>query len=339
MKKVLTLILSVLMMFTTIQLYVSAKDSLGGSCGENVVWSLNKSSGELVISGTGAMDSAIYEYLAVNEPSWWETRDLIKSIVIKNGITHISKSAFAACSNATKVSIPNTVITIGHSAFFEMNSLTNIIIPDGVKAIEDSAFEDCVKLENITIGKGVKTIGNAVFRNCKSLKTVSIPDNVTYLGWDVFRLCDNLTSVEIGSGITNISRGMFYGCTNLKEVQIDKKVASIEWDSFNNCSNLTDVYYNGMEAEWNKIEIGEYNEPLKNATIHFANETSIKLGDVNFDTKINSTDALMCLQHSVGKSLIKGKEFTAGDVDKNGTINSSDALLILQFSVGKIKQF
>ncbi len=60
------------------------------------------------------------------------------------------------------------------------------------------------------------------------------------------------------------------------------------------------------------------------------------IGDVNSDGKINSTDALLCLQHSVGKIKLEGDAFTAADVDKNGFVNSSDALKILQFSVGKI---
>lgn len=62
------------------------------------------------------------------------------------------------------------------------------------------------------------------------------------------------------------------------------------------------------------------------------------IGDVNSDGKINSTDALLCLQHSVGKIKLEGDAFTAADVDKNGFINSSDALKILQFSVGKIEK-
>lgn len=60
------------------------------------------------------------------------------------------------------------------------------------------------------------------------------------------------------------------------------------------------------------------------------------IGDVNSDGKINSTDALLCLQHSVGKIKLEGDTFTVADVDKNGFVNSSDALKILQFSVGKI---
>ena len=33
---------------------------------------------------------------------------------------------------------------------------------------------------------------------------------------------------------------------------------------------MTDVYYDGTKSQWNKIKIGEGNESLKNAVIHYA---------------------------------------------------------------------
>ena len=65
--------------------------------------------------------------------------------------------------------------------------------------------------------------------------------------------------------------------------------------------------------------------------------SSVTPGDVNRDGKINSTDALMVLQHAVGQTKLTGDAKTAADVTKDGTINSSDALKILQYSVGNIK--
>ncbi|MBO5420885.1 MAG: dockerin type I repeat-containing protein [Clostridia bacterium] len=63
------------------------------------------------------------------------------------------------------------------------------------------------------------------------------------------------------------------------------------------------------------------------------------LGDINFDRKINSADALLVLQHSVKIITLTGEKFTNADVNKDNSINSLDALKILQFSVGKIDQF
>ena len=65
--------------------------------------------------------------------------------------------------------------------------------------------------------------------------------------------------------------------------------------------------------------------------------SSVTLGDVNKDGSINSSDALMILQHTVGQINLTGDAKTAADVTKDGAINSSDALKVLQYSVGNIK--
>lgn len=80
---------------------------------------------------------------------------------------------------------------------------------------------------------------------------------------------------------------------------------------------------------------------LSKAVLNFKVSTSspVTLGDVNKDGDINSTDALMVLQHAVGQKALTGDAKTAADVTKDGNINSADALKILQYSVGNIKSF
>ncbi len=56
-------------------------------------------------------------------------------------------------------------------------------------------------------------------------------------------------------------------------------------------------------------------------------------GDVNADGKINATDALMILKHSVGKTT-EGFDKSAADVNADGKVNASDALLVLKITVG-----
>lgn len=55
-------------------------------------------------------------------------------------------------------------------------------------------------------------------------------------------------------------------------------------------------------------------------------------GDVNGDSKVTSSDALLVLQYAVGQTNKIDK--SKADVDSNGLINSGDALIILQICVG-----
>ncbi|MBN1469286.1 MAG: hypothetical protein JW924_11215 [Fusobacteriaceae bacterium] len=67
----------------------------------------------------------------------------------------------------------------------------------------------------------------------------------------------------------------------------------------------------------------------------FQKASSLKLGDVNNDGKIDITDALMVAQYSVG-NVPPGFITDNADVNKDGIINIVDALRISQYYVGLI---
>ena len=93
--------------------------------------------------------------------------------------------------------------------------------------------------------------------------------------------------------------------------------------------------------DMNKGTIKVYDEivyDLSKAVLNFkVSASSVTKGDVNGDGKINSADALLVLQNSVGKITLSAGQKNAADTNGDGKINSADALMILQCSVGKIK--
>ncbi len=64
-----------------------------------------------------------------------------------------------------------------------------------------------------------------------------------------------------------------------------------------------------------------------------------RMGNVDGDDKITSTDARLVLQLSVGKVKANGLNTAAADVNKDNKVDSTDARMILQMAVGKIKTF
>ena len=69
----------------------------------------------------------------------------------------------------------------------------------------------------------------------------------------------------------------------------------------------------------------------------FESFKSIIKGDVDLNGKVTVGDALLSLQHSVGKIQLDDLAFYAADVHDNGQVTPSDALTVLQIAVGKIE--
>ena len=206
----------------------------------------------------------------------------LMNVTIGTGVTSIDEIAFRACESLTSITvdnqnqyycsidgnlfdknkktliqyaigkqdsqytIPSSVTNVGYGAFEKCKSLTSVIIPNSVTSIGNYAFESCDSLMNVIIGNGVTSIGDWAFEECYRLMSVTIPNSVTSIGKGAFVWCSSLTSVTIPDSVTSIDNSAF------------------EW-----CESLTDVYYSGSEADWQGIDIGDYNEDLTGATIHY----------------------------------------------------------------------
>ena len=193
----------------------------------------------------------------------------LESVTIGNSVTSIGELAFYNCTSLESVTIGSSVTSIGYKAFYGCTSLTNITIPDSVTSIGDYAFDNCTSLESITIGSSVTSIGELAFFNCTSLTSVTIPDSVTSIGSNAFEYCESLTSITIPDSVTIIGGFAFQGCYSLTSVTIPDSVTSIGNYAFHNCTKLKTVYYNGIQAMWDKISIGSNNTPLSLAEIIF----------------------------------------------------------------------
>ena len=249
LKRILASLMVVIMILTTAPLngfvgielpdwfnvFASAA-TYSGTCGDNLTWSLDTETGELVISGEGEMDDYCTE-------CYWESYsyNTIKSITINEGVTSIGKYAFSVCKSLTSITIPDSVTSIGDVAFEGCTSLTSITIPVSVTSIGSSAFYYCTSLTSITIPDSVTSIGSSAFYNCTSLTSITIPDSVTSIGNSVFAGCKSLTSITIPDSVISIGSYAFSGCTSLTSVTIGNGVTSIDNYAFYNCSGIKEL--------------------------------------------------------------------------------------------------
>ncbi len=101
---ILALIVSLLPTFS----FPAHAASYSGSCGDSLSWSLDTSTGVLLIEGSGEMYDfrSPYQGLSFPLPPWYDSSSSIRSVVLSPGITKIGSSAFYNCTNLTNVTIP-----------------------------------------------------------------------------------------------------------------------------------------------------------------------------------------------------------------------------------------
>ena len=253
-KKIISLLLSVLMVITSIPLMAVNSFAVTSGTTGDCTWTFDDT--VLTISGNGDMGN----YRNYPILPWGSS---ITKVVIEDGVTSIGDWAFWDCTSLTSITIPDSVTRIGHSAFNKCTSFTNITIPDSVTSIGSGAFYNTAYYNdesnwdngilyidnhlinakdnisgNVEIKQGTKTIADYAFSSCYSLTSITIPDSVTSIGDKAFHGCDSLTSITIPDSVTSIGDEAFWYCRSLYSVTIGNGVTSVGNDIFRDCASL-----------------------------------------------------------------------------------------------------
>ena len=200
---------------------------VNGTCGENLKWELNTTTGALIIEGGGDMNGW---------PSWTEYASLIKSVSLPKGLTSIGYAAFYGCTSLTSITIPDGITRIGTSAFADCTSLTSLELPESVLSIGmEGAFYNC--------GITSPLYNSHLFAYCPPSYSgvYSIPDGITTIASGAFDRCTNLTSVIFPSSLSSIESYAFCRCSNLTSITIPNSVTSIKEGAFEGCSGLISI--------------------------------------------------------------------------------------------------
>ena len=82
------------------------------------------------------------------------------------------------------------------------------------------------------------------------------------------RVLRNTSELNLGTDVTGFISYALYGLGNLKSVSIPASVTNIGYAAFWG-TGLTDVYYGGSKEQWRKISVGDFNQKLTGANIHY----------------------------------------------------------------------
>ena len=213
----------------------------GGKCGDSITWSLETTTGEFQLLGSGEM----YDYTIANNATadtpWYAYRDYIKTVYISDGVTRLGNSSFYDCDGITEIEIPSDVTHIGSSCFKNCAYIESLIIPDTVKDIEKEAFLGCIRLSTLELGGGLSEIKNKVFAHCSGLTDLYIPKNIKDVSYGAFLGCTSITMVTLSEGVESIGDSAFSSCTSLSDVYLPWSLKSISNGAFSSCSSLCSI--------------------------------------------------------------------------------------------------
>lgn len=219
-----------------------------GIADNNLTWSLF-SDGILEINGEGEMPQYV-----IDLPPWYEYREDIKTVIIKDGVTNIG-AAFYNHTSLKIVSIPESVKEIQYAAFSECSELRHTF------KWTENMYE--LKLNGFVIPNSVTDLGGSAFYKCSSIKSIDIPNSVTSLGSSVFSGCENLISITIPESVTTIPYKAFYRCRNLESIIIPDSIVDIGLSAF----TFTQCSYNNEELWYIGNWLIECNSSAENVVI------------------------------------------------------------------------
>lgn len=267
-----------------------------GSWG-SVNYAFDKSSGILVISGSGEIPS-------VSDMGYYpwgnSTSNALRELRVEGNITKIGNSAFAYMYDLTQVTLCESVEEIDDYAFAQ-TGITSIYAP-GVKTIGGYAFESCTQLRDLSFESveviesyafsssywlysiempSIERIESGAFNGCSDLEVVTVGEECNYVGYNAFNdtaiisyvsagnplyignclvkvSSDTYGTFEVKTGTIHVADWAAGYCSNITSIIIPKSVTSIGVEAFYQTQNVEMLAYLGSEEEWANISLGEF---------------------------------------------------------------------------------
>ncbi len=216
-----------------------------GSCGTNLTWSYNSSTGALTITGTGAMA----DWEGANDRPWNAYRENITSVSLPEGLTTIGNHAFRNFTSLTSIDIPSTVTIIGEGSFMASH-ITSITLHEGLETIGTDAFNLCVYITGkVEIPASVTSIGAEAFAYTRIehvvLKRTSVD---TTVGENIFQGNNSNTDIK---------------CISVPSDLVDDYQGDANWNKYtdqitaiNESDNLNWSYNDGSLFIWKNSSAG-----------------------------------------------------------------------------------
>ena len=197
-------------------------------------WQIDAETGQLTVRPLSGISAGTLDmWTKIEEVPWYSSRDLIKSVVIEQGVSaKTCRSMFEACKNLTSVNLAGldtSAVTDMSYMFSECASLASVnLVGLNTSAVVSMSnmFYGCTSLTQADLA-GIDTSKvtnmNLMFRDCTSLVSVDLSDIDTSLVANMSEMFMNCTSLVTiyASPVFKVIEGavassMFEGCTAIE---------------------------------------------------------------------------------------------------------------------------
>ncbi len=291
-------------------LAVAAAMAAGGGAGKNVKWNLKD--GVLTFTGSGPMKN-----FGKDRPF---REDLVRQVVIGEGITSVGNNTFRDCANLLAVELPGSLAEIGKNAFTNCVSLGDIRIPYGVISIGDEAFKNCELFLEIDLPRTVKSIGKEAFAGCPNMTFARLSQGLEFIGNDAFKDCKLLADLSDLPSYVDVNSAYRYGFNRLAVKKCWDRKEEIA-AKFGNASG-TEIQKSATstaEVEPSDVDIDIPFTGISNPNtfvVIITNENYGKLANVPFALNDGNTFALYC-KRTLGvpeKNILQFNDATYGSM-------------------------
>ena len=238
----------------------------------------------VVLTNDGKLTVSKLDYDGVMEnmssyqsKKWRCFSDLITSVEIQEGVTHIGDYAFYNLQNVTSVSLPNSLTSIGDGAFMDCSITGDLVLPGNLESIGEKCFSMVPKsLSTISVPASVTSIGKCAFENkgasnktsTNVLTAINVAAaNPNYCSVDGILYSKDMTTLiaypagktatayVIPSTVTEIKYNALYSCVNITDLTIPAGTSVIEENggsnivAFSGCYGLENIHNNATTPQ------------------------------------------------------------------------------------------
>ena len=168
----------------------------------------------------------------------------VESVTVPDTVTYVGGFSLRSFENATEINLPSSITEIGKLTFFNNTAYYKnpdnwdngcLYLGTNLVAMDNTAHETLVLHDDITC-----VAERLVIADSPEIKKVILPDHFVHNLVNL-PLNKSLESAVIPAGLDVVPENMFVGCTNLSEVIIEDGVKAIGKNAFAGCTKLTSL--------------------------------------------------------------------------------------------------